>query len=42
MLFIGPTLLSGIGQHCKKYMDIFPEVGYTKYIRNTRDIPESE
>ena len=42
MLFIGPTPLSGIGQHCKKYMDIFPEVGYTKYIQIHEDIPESD
>ena len=42
MLFIGPTLLSGIGQHCKKYMDIFPEVGYTKYIEINQEIPESD
>ena len=42
MLFIGPTLLSGIGQHCKKYMDIFPPVGYTKYIEIHEEIPESD
>ena len=42
MLFIGPTLLSGIGQHCKKYMNIFPKVGYTKYIEIHEHIPESE
>ena len=39
MLFIGPTLLSGIGQHCKKYMDIFPR---SKYIQIQEEIPESE
>ena len=42
MLFIGPTLLSGIGQHCIKYMNLFPEVGYTKYIQIHEDIPESD
>ena len=39
MLFIGPTLLSGIGQHCKKYMDIFPR---SKYIEIQEEIPECE
>ena len=42
MLFIGPTLLSGIGQLTKKYMDIFPDTGYTKYIQIHEEIPESE
>ena len=42
MLFIGPTLLSGIGQHCIKYMNLFPTVGYTKYIQIHEDIPESD
>lgn len=28
MLFIGPTQLSGIGQHTKKYMDLFPGSEY--------------
>ena len=42
MLFIGPTLLSGIGQHCKKYMDLFPDPGYTKYIEINHEIPESD
>ena len=39
MLFIGPTLLSGIGQHCKKYMDLFPR---SKYIQIQEEIPECE
>ena len=39
MLFIGPTLLSGIGQHCKKYIDLFPR---SKYIQIQEEIPESE
>ena len=42
MLFIGPTLLSGIGQLTKKYMDIFPDTRYTKYIQIHEEIPESE
>ena len=36
MLFIGPTLLSGIGQHCKKYMSLFPG---SQYIELQNDIP---
>ena len=39
MLFIGPTPLSGIGQHCKKYMNIFPG---SKYIEIQNDIPKCE
>ena len=39
MLFIGPTLLSGIGQHCKKYMDLFPG---SRYIQVQEDIPKCE
>jgi len=39
MLFIGPTLLSGIGQHCKKYMNLFPR---SKFIEIQNDIPECE
>ena len=39
MLFIGPTLLSGIGQLCKKYMDLFPR---GKYIEIQEEIPECE
>jgi glycosyltransferase involved in cell wall biosynthesis len=39
MLFIGPTPLSGIGQHCKKYMDIFPR---SKYLEIHEEIPECE
>jgi glycosyltransferase involved in cell wall biosynthesis len=39
MLFIGPTLLSGIGQHCKKYTKLFPR---GKYIEIQNDIPECE
>lgn len=39
MIFIGPTLLSGIGQHTKKYMDLFPDSKY--YIYN-QDIPECD
>ena len=39
MLFIGPTLLSGIGQHCKKYMGLFPG---SQYIELQNDIPVCE
>jgi len=39
MLFIGPNLLSGIGQHCKKYMNLFPR---SKFIEIQNDIPECE
>jgi hypothetical protein len=39
MLFIGPTLLSGIGQHTKKYLDIFPG---SEYIEIQEEIPECE
>jgi len=39
MIFIGPTLLSGIGQHTQKYMDLFPGSKY--YIYN-QDIPECD
>lgn len=40
MIFIGPTLMSGIGQHLKKYSTLFP--GST-YIEITEDnIPECE
>ena len=39
MLFIGPTPLSGIGQHCKKYMNLFPG---SQYIEIQNDIPQCE
>jgi len=39
MLFIGPTLLSGIGQYCKKYMNLFPK---SKFIEIDKEIPECE
>ena len=39
MIFIGPTLLSGIGQHTKKYMDLFPGSEYFMY---SEDIPECD
>src|SRR6056300_1012439 len=39
MLFIGPTPLSGIGQHCKKYMNLFPR---SKYLEINEEIPECE
>ena len=31
MLFIGPTLLSGIGQVVKKYQSLYPDSKYTDY-----------
>jgi glycosyltransferase involved in cell wall biosynthesis len=39
MLFIGPTLMSGIGQHLKKYSGIFPD---SKYIEISDNIPECD
>jgi len=39
MLFIGPTLLSGIGQHLKKYADMFTD---SKYVELTNDLPDSD
>lgn len=39
MLFIGPTLLSGIGQHLKKYSALFPD---STYMELSDDIPECD
>jgi glycosyltransferase involved in cell wall biosynthesis len=39
MLVIGPTLLSGIGQHAKKYTELFPD---WKYVQIQEDIPACE
>ncbi|QIG59562.1 putative glycosyl transferase [Dishui Lake phycodnavirus 2] len=39
MIFIGPTLLSGIGQHASKYTRLFPE---SKYYNYADEIPETE
>ena len=39
MLVIGPTLLSGIGQHAKKYTDLFPD---WKYLQIQEEIPPCE
>jgi glycosyltransferase involved in cell wall biosynthesis len=39
MLVIGPTLLSGIGQHAKKYTDLFPD---WKYVQIQEEIPPCE
>jgi len=36
---IGPTLLSGIGQHAKKYTDLFPD---WKYVQIQEEIPPCE
>lgn len=39
MIFIGPTLLSGIGQHASKYCRLFPDATYHVI---ESEIPESE
>ena len=39
MLVIGPTLLSGIGQHAKKYTDLFPD---WKYVQIQEEIHSCE
>ena len=39
MIFVGPTLLSGIGQYTKKYMSLFPE---SKYYMYNEDIPQCD
>lgn len=39
MIFIGPTRLSGIGQHASKYTQLFPESSY--YVIG-QEIPKSE
>lgn len=39
MLFIGPTLLSGIGQHLKKYGALFPK---STYVELSDDLPDAE
>jgi len=31
MLFVGPTLLAGIGQVVKKYSDLYPGSKYVEY-----------
>ena len=40
MLFIGPTLMSGIGQHLKKYSALFPGSTYVEIMED--NIPECE
>lgn len=39
MLVIGPTLLSGIGQHANKYTELFPD---WKYVQIQEEIPTCE
>jgi len=39
MIIIGPHLLTGMGQHAIKYVELFP---CTKYYQITDDLPESE
>ena len=40
--FIGPTLRSGIGQHCRKYCEVFPNATYYSYSDNTLALPKCE
>lgn len=40
MLFIGPTPLSGIGQHCMKYTKLFPGSKYLELNKVGEDLPE--
>lgn len=39
--FIGPTLLSGIGQHCNKYVGLFPDAKYIE-LKDVATLPECE
>ena len=39
IVFIGPSLISGIGQHLAKYMKLFTE---SQYFLVTDDIPKCE
>lgn len=39
MLLIGPTLLSGMGQHMKKYGALFPE---STYVELSNDLPDAD
>ena len=40
MLFIGPTPLSGIGQHCKKYATLFPGSKYIELGKVGEELPD--
>lgn len=40
--FIGPTLKSGIGQHCRKYCDLFPNAKYYSYTDDAMALPKCE
>lgn len=39
--FIGPTLLSGIGQHCHKYVGLFPGARYIE-LKDVATLPECD
>lgn len=39
--FIGPTLLSGIGQHCHKYVRLFPDATYIE-LKDVATLPECD
>ncbi|MAG10219.1 MAG: hypothetical protein CL494_07415 [Actinobacteria bacterium] len=39
MIFVGPTLASGIGQHCHKYLPLFPDATYYQF---GQEIPETD
>jgi hypothetical protein len=39
MIFVGPTLKSGIGQHTFKYTKLFPDAQYFEF---GQEIPECE
>lgn len=40
--FIGPTLLSGIGQHCNKYVRLFPDAKYIELKDVATALPHCE
>lgn len=40
--FIGPTLRSGIGQHCRKYCELFPQAKYYCYSDGSMAVPKCE
>jgi len=39
MLFVGPTRLSGIGQHCDKYTKLYPGAKYIEITNALRELP---
>ncbi|AUT19171.1 hypothetical protein DSLPV1_200 [Dishui lake phycodnavirus 1] len=40
--FIGPTLRSGIGQHCRKYCELFPNAKYYSYSEQSMALPKCD